>query len=91
MASFTSVTPGGVSATELYPATSDGSKFLNVAFAIVYKTAPSTEMSVYLGSINAYAKKYAADGSITYTKLASHVCTDAELSSNFYPTSYKDN
>ena len=54
VASFTSMTPGGVSATELYPTSSADNKYLNVAFAVVYRKYLANSYSEYMGSVKAY-------------------------------------
>ena len=54
VASFTTTTPGGVSATELYPTSSADKKYLNVAFTIAYRNNLATAYSPYMGSVKAY-------------------------------------
>ena len=64
---------------------------MRVAFGVVNRQSPDTDLISFVGNIKAYYKKRAADGTITYEVLPSHACTDEDLSSGFFETSYKDN
>ena len=75
--------------SELFPASSNKNHF-KVAFGVINRQSPATALMSYVGNIKAYYKKFAADGTLTYELLASHACTDADLSS-FSATEHKDN
>ena len=82
---------GQVDPSAFFPESSSDSKLLKMAFALVNRGIPSDVLKPEQGSLRAYYKKRAANGTLVYEVLPFHNCTASELENDFYAQTYSDN